>query len=88
MPNTRRIATLLAFAHAFEITAMDDALDVLDAVIADIVKDAKKAGDKERLRTLRDLDAAALQLQQVCRILLDERVKDAQVRSCVFDHIP
>ena len=30
MPNDRRIATLLAFTKSFEITAMDDALDLFD----------------------------------------------------------
>ena len=30
MPPDRRVATLLAFARAFEATALDDALDLLD----------------------------------------------------------
>ena len=60
MTPERRIATLVAFAHAFEQIAMDDALDLLDLVITEIVHEAHNHGEKERLRTLRDLDAAAL----------------------------
>ena len=37
MPADRRVATLLAFARAFEATAQDDALDLLDLLITDIV---------------------------------------------------
>jgi hypothetical protein len=36
MPEDRRIATLFAFAYAFETSALDDALDLLDLLITDI----------------------------------------------------
>ena len=42
MPPDRRGATLLAFARVFEATALDDALDVLDALITDFT--SKLAG--------------------------------------------
>src|SRR5258708_25302505 len=32
---------------------------------------ATRAGERERLRTLRDLDTAALQLMEACLVLLD-----------------
>ena len=75
MPEHRRIATLLAFAHTFEITAMDDALDVLDLLITDILAEAKRTGQKERLRTIRDLDSAIAIFKQ-----RGERDKDTIVR--------
>ena len=37
MPRDRRVATLLAFARAFEATALDDALDLLDLIITDLL---------------------------------------------------
>ena len=43
MSEDRRIATLLAFARVFEITALDDALDLLDLLIADLLLKAKNA---------------------------------------------
>ena len=88
MPRDRRVATLLAFARAFEVTALDDALDLLDLVITDLLARAKLAGEKERLRTLGDLDAAALQLRDVCAVLLDEACSSTRVRSLAFARVP
>jgi TnpA family transposase len=88
MAPDRRLAILLAFAHAFEVMAMDDALDLLDLVITEIVHAAESEGQKERLRTLRDLDTAALQLWEAIQLLLDEQIADAAVRSQTFAQIP
>ncbi|CNE61258.1 transposase for transposon Tn3 [Yersinia nurmii] len=41
-------------------------LDVLDGVIADIGREAKKIGQKKRVRTLKDLDKSALELANIC----------------------
>src|SRR4051794_7780723 len=88
MPSDRRVATLLAFARAFEATALDDALDLLDLIITDLLAQAKLAGEKERLRTLGDLDTAALQLRDVCTVLLDDTCRPARVRSLAFARVP
>jgi len=87
MPEERRMATLLAFAQAFEITALDDALDLLDLLITDLQGEAQKIGQKERLRTMRWLDTAALRLREACEILLDEGWEDVEVRARVFARI-
>ena len=87
MPEERRIATLLAFAKSFEVIALDDALDVFDLLMSDILRDAKRLGDRARLRTLKDLDAAALDLRAACEILLDDSLPDAEVRNAVFAHL-
>ena len=87
MPPDRRVATLLAFARAFEATALDDALDLLDLIITDLLAQARLTGEKERLRTLHDLDAAALQLREACAVLLDEACSAAQLRSLVFARV-
>src|SRR6266568_4851322 len=47
MPDDRRIATLLAFARTMATTALDDALDLLDLMITDILAKAKKLGQTE-----------------------------------------
>ena len=62
MPAERRLATLLAFAQGFEVIALDDALDLFDLLMSDLTREATTQGQKTRVRTLRDLDAAALQL--------------------------
>ncbi|MBO0201380.1 hypothetical protein, partial [Vibrio alginolyticus] len=58
MPDERKLAVLTAFVKAQEIIALDDAIDVLDLLITDITREAKKIGQKKRLRTLKDLDRA------------------------------
>jgi hypothetical protein len=88
MAPERRLATLLAFAHAFEVIAMDDALDLLNLVITDILHDAQTEGEHQRLRTLQDLDAAALHLWEAIQVLLDDQVDDAMVRRQAFTQIP
>jgi len=83
MPPDRRLATLLAFARVYEGIAQDDALDALDQLIATLLARVEHAGDQARLRTLRDLDAAALVLRNACRILRDPAVRAAAVRETV-----
>jgi len=84
LPDERRVATLAAFILNLETVALDDALDLLDIVITEIFSDAKNAGEKARLRRIKDLDAAAIQLSQVCRLILDQNVPDAALREAVF----
>jgi TnpA family transposase len=88
MAAERRTATLLAFAHAIERTAMDDAIDVFDLLVTDIVRGAHKEGEKERLRTLHDLDAAALQLWDALQVMLDETVEAKAIRTQAFARVP
>jgi hypothetical protein len=88
MPPERRLATLVAFAAVYEAIAQDDALDLLDHLTSLVLARATRAGQQERLRTLKDLDAAALQLHHACRVLLDPTCLDAEVRPTVFAHIP
>ena len=87
MPPDRRVATLLAFARVFEATALDDALDVLDALITELSLQARRTGRQERLRTIHDLDAAALQLREACAVLLDDACRDAKLRSTIFARV-
>ena len=88
MPDERRLATLLAFAQGFEVIALDDALDLFDLLMSDLTREATTQGQKTRVRTLRDLDAAALQLHAACQVLLDERITDTAIRRVIFAHMP
>lgn len=83
MPEQKRIAILVAFVKTFEIVALDDALDVLDQLISEIIATAKKRGQKNRLRTLKDLDKSALTLAEVCTLILN----DNGLRNEVFAKI-
>ena len=88
MPEERRIATLLAFARKLEATAQDDALDLFDRLVGDLVSQSQGAERRERMRTIKDLDAAALTLREACELLLDSGLSDesslGEVRAQVF----
>jgi hypothetical protein len=88
MAPERRTATLLAFAQALERTAMDDAMDLFALLVSDIVRGAHNEGEKERLRTLHDLDAAALQLWEALQVLLDQGVEAAAIRTHTCARVP
>jgi TnpA family transposase len=84
LPEDRRIATLLAYIRTLEASAQDDVLDLFDVVITALFADAKYDGQKERLGSIRELDAAALKLRQACAVILDEGTPDDAVRQAVF----
>jgi TnpA family transposase len=88
MPEDRRAALLVGFVKAFETIALDDALDVLDMLITEIVREAKNLGRKNRLRTLKDLDRSALTLAAVCAMFLDEELPENAVRDAIFLQFP
>ncbi len=88
MPEERRIATLVAFTHTLMGTCQDDALDLLDLIVGTLLARVERAGQRERLRTLGDLDAAALRLREACMVLLDETHAERDVRAAVFQRVP
>ena len=87
MGEERRLATLLVFTQALERTATDDVLDLLDGLMTSLALRGETKRRRERLRSLKDLDQAALVLQQAVRILLDEAVPEARVRQQVLARI-
>lgn len=88
MTESKRTAILVAFARAYETIALDEALDVLDLLITHIGSEAKKFGQKKRLRTLKDLDKSALALAEVCALILNENMQDDLLRSAIFAKMP
>lgn len=87
LPNPRRLAALVAFAHCLEATAQDDALEVLEALLCELFGDAIKADKKARLRTLKDLDKAAATLASACEMVLDAMLPDVELRTRLFEKI-
>ncbi len=88
MTEERRVATLVAFARTFETTAMDDALDLFDLLVTDIIAEAKTLGKKERMRTIRDLDQAALDLLKACAVFFNEICEASEMRELAFSLVP
>lgn len=64
MPYQRRIAMLVAFAKIYTQSAQDDVIDVLDRYLTDLFAKTYRKEQKERLRTIKDLDKAARQLRE------------------------
>lgn len=79
--DDRRIATLRAFVTTLEATAQDDVLDLLDAFLTDVFTTATRVGKQHRLRTLKDLDAAASLLATIGCLVLDPTVADGEIRE-------
>ncbi|ODS22346.1 transposase, partial [Candidatus Endobugula sertula] len=88
MSENKRIGMLVAFVQAFEVIALNEAIDVLDLLITDISREARKIGQKKRLRTLKDLDKSALALAEVCSLILDINMTDDQLRTTIFAKFP
>ncbi|NKD56106.1 Tn3 family transposase, partial [Haematospirillum sp. H4485] len=84
LPPDRRAATLLAFIRTLEASAGDDVIDVFDVVSTSMFNEATKAAKQARLRSLRDLDAAALKLRDAAIVLLDPETPDDAVRTAIF----
>lgn len=68
LPKFRRLATLAAFMQTLEASALDDALDILNNLLNEIFGKAFKEGQKARLRSIRDLDSAAMTLADACKM--------------------
>ena len=88
MSEERQFATLVAFAWEYEVLAQDDVLDLLDQLIAKLLNEARNEGQRERLKTLHDLDGAALTLARACQLLLGDSDAAGDVREAIFAEVP
>jgi len=77
LPDDRRVSTLVAFIRTLEASAGDDVIDLFDAVSTTMFARAQAVSREARMRSLRDLDVAALKLR-------DASTVDADVRAAVF----
>ena len=86
----RRTATLAALFQTLEATALDDAVELFDVLASDIFTQAEEAHRKSRLRSLRDLDAAAVMLRNVGQHVVadgDDAQPIAEWRSALFEQV-
>ena len=90
LQEPRRTATLAALFQTLEATALDDAVELFDALASDIFTHAEEAHRKSRLRSLRDLDAAAIILRDVGQYVVadeDDTVPIGEWRNALFEQI-
>jgi hypothetical protein len=84
MNPERRIATLVAFAKAYAISAQDDVLDLFHRFLTDLFSKTNRQEQKDRLHSLKDLDVAARQLREACSILLSDHVSHENMVKALF----
>ncbi len=84
MPAQRGMATLVAFACFLQANAQDDVLDVLDRLLTDLLARVDRQERHRRLRTIGDLDVAALLLRDISLVVLDQAKSDHTVRNEIF----
>jgi len=89
LQEPRRTATVAALFHTLEAAAQDDAAELAEALITDLVKDAEAADKKARLRSLRDLDDAAILLRDMAKLVFEEDALPLdQWRDALFERLP
>jgi len=92
MPKERRMATLVAFVRRLEALAQDDVLDVLFALVSEMVTQSKATRKKERFRSIQDLNEAALTLKEVLDAIFDPELLPntlllGRAREEIFLHV-
>ena len=87
MPHERRLAILVAFAADLSVTAVDDAVTLFDEVMGSLLGRVERANKRDRMRTLKALNAAALVLRQACATLLTQ-TEVAGATEAVFAAVP
>jgi TnpA family transposase len=89
LQEPRRTATVAALFHTLEAAAQDDAAELAEALLTDLVKDAEAADKKARLRSLRDLDDAAILLRDMGRLVMaDDDLPLDRWRDALFERLP
>jgi len=83
----RRYATLLIYLQHLEKSATDDILLMFEGLMASQGNLSERKRRQERLRSLKDLDEAALALREVARVVLDDTVVDGDVRKTALQQV-
>lgn len=86
MSDTRRLATLAAFAMLAADRGQDDALEHFDRLHGELQLRVRKQGERERLRDGEEIDRAGLALADACRVLLDPPASEP-IAEAVFARV-
>ncbi|BBN96914.1 transposase Tn3 [Deinococcus grandis] len=87
MSEERRLATLLVFLQHLERTATDDVLDIFDGLMTSFALRGEARRRRERLRSLKDLDQAALLLREATLMLLDSNLPAERARELALQKL-
>ncbi|WAX79873.1 DUF4158 domain-containing protein [Streptomyces sp. KMM 9044] len=81
LAEPRRTATLVAFAAAMRTRAADEAIEVFDLLMSDLARTSAHLAARQRMRTLGDLDSAALMLREAWITLSHAAEPEQDVRG-------
>ncbi len=84
LPEPRKSATLVALFRSLEGIAIDEALSLFEGLMDEVVRGAAKAYITSRMRSLRDLDTAALILAEA----VEQRVLGGVTKTISKNEIP
>lgn len=89
LQEPRRTATIAALFYTLEAAAQDDAAELAEALVVDLNNDAQASARDERSRNQRELDAAAILLRELTRMVLeDDGLPLDRWREVLFERIP
>ena len=85
----RRTATVAALFYTLEASAQDDAAELAEALLSDLAREADAEHKRSRMRTLRDLDAAALLLKAMANlVVIEDALPLDGWREALFEQLP
>ncbi|HBI2046975.1 TPA: Tn3 family transposase [Enterococcus faecalis] len=88
MDPTKQLGLLVAFIYVYQKKAIDEQLLALIEYYETIFKRAKRKEEKERLRSIKDLDNAASTLSKVVEVIMDPTIEENTLRATVFNLFP
>ncbi|WP_031170207.1 DUF4158 domain-containing protein, partial [Streptosporangium roseum] len=84
LAGDRKLATMVAFAATMDPQSADEAIEVFDLALGDLLRTSAFKANKERMRTLRDLDTAAIMLREVwLKIRSVAEIPDGDIRAAL-----
>ncbi|MFI5898312.1 DUF4158 domain-containing protein [Actinoplanes sp. NPDC051513] len=84
LAGDRKLATLVAFAATMAPQSADDAVEVFDLAVGDLLRTSAFKASKERMRTLKDLDTAAIVLREVwLKVRSVAEIPDGDIRAAL-----
>ena len=88
MPEQRRYPILVAFLYQTLIDLTDEALDLFDRCLAEAYHRASRDLEDFRLSVARSTNEKVRLFREIGRVVLDPKVKDADLRRTIYRHIP
>ena len=88
MPEQRRYPILVAFLYQTLIDLTDEALDLFDRCLAEAYHRASRDLEDFRLSVARSTNEKVRLFREIGRVVLDPKVKDADLRRAIYRRIP